>query len=107
MTQNYNNSGLPSGNKKCSQRIEQKKIDFDVTKTFVHLDLLTPCWGQGIEGGPNVPNYPVHGSSETLNIMLESTYDFITELYREIQTTFPEEFVHLGMDEAYDACWLA
>src|SRR6218665_3054296 len=68
--------------------------------------LLTPCWGNGTAGGPNVPNYPNHGPQEILNPILESTYEFMESLYAEIVQKFPDNFVHLGMDEVYYACWL-
>ncbi|CAD5121848.1 DgyrCDS10315 [Dimorphilus gyrociliatus] len=65
-------------------------------------ELLTPCWGQG---RPDTPNYPHHGPREIINPTLESTFDFMRDLYMEIRDDFPDEYVHLGMDEAYYACW--
>lgn len=67
--------------------------------------LLTPCWGNGTAGGPNVPNYPIHGPREILNPILDSTYEFLESLYAEIAEKFPDSFVHLGMDEVYYDCW--
>jgi len=69
------------------------------------LSLITPCWGNGLDGGPNVPDYPDHGPQEILNPMLEETYSFLGDLYKEIVQVFPDEYVHLGMDEVYHACW--
>jgi len=70
-----------------------------------HLELITPCWGAGVEGGPYVANYPLHGEAEIMNPMLESTFDFLQQLYAEVTSDFPDEYVHLGMDEVYYDCW--
>jgi N-acetyl-beta-hexosaminidase len=70
-------------------------------------ELITPCWGKGEAGGPNVPDYPRHGPAEIVNPMLESTYDFLRQFFTEIAEDFPDDYVHLGMDEAYYSCWLA
>ena len=67
--------------------------------------IITPCWGQNRSGGPNVPEFPIHGAQEILNPMLEATYSFLKSFYEEIVQVFPDEYVHLGMDEAYKACW--
>lgn len=66
-------------------------------------ELLTPCWGQG---RPDTPNYPHHGPREIINPTLNGTFNFMEDLYKEIRDDFPDEYVHLGMDEAYYACWL-
>ncbi|KAK2170988.1 hypothetical protein NP493_1119g00004 [Ridgeia piscesae] len=67
--------------------------------------LLTPCWGDGMDGGPYVPNYPLHGAAEVINPTEEYTYQVLETLYGEIVQDFPDEYVHLGLDEAYHACW--
>ncbi|KAI0227162.1 Beta-hexosaminidase subunit alpha [Lamellibrachia satsuma] len=67
--------------------------------------LLTACWGDGPEGGPYVPNYPLHGAAEVINPVEEYTYHVLKTLYEEIVQDFPDEYVHLGLDEAYHACW--
>ena len=74
--------------------------------TLTLSELITPCWGDGVTGGPSVPNFPIHGAAEIMNPMSEFTYDFLEELYTEITEDFPDEYVHLGMDEVYYACWL-
>ena len=68
--------------------------------------LITPCWGEGLEGGPYKPNYPLHGTREVMNPMLENTFEFLDEFFQEIVEDFPDEYIHLGMDEVYYACWL-
>jgi hexosaminidase len=67
--------------------------------------LITPCWGKGLPGGPYVPKYPSYGPAEILNPMLDSTYTFLDQLFREIAEDFPDEYIHLGMDEVYYSCW--
>ena len=75
------------------------------TRLYISTDLITPCWGEGEEGGPNVPNYPEHGAREILNPMSEYTYEVLDKLYKELAEDFPDQYVHLGMDEVYYACW--
>ena len=69
------------------------------------LGLITPCWGDGLDGGPYVADYPNHGTAEILNPMDEYVYDVMREIYTEIVDDFPDEYVHLGMDEVYYSCW--
>jgi hexosaminidase len=40
-----------------------------------------------------------------MNPMLDSTYTFLEQLFREVIEDFPDEYVHLGMDEVYYNCW--
>ena len=76
-----------------------------------HLDpviwpeLVTPCWGAGEAGGPYVPNYPYHTDAEVINPMEESSFQFMGDFFQEIVEDFPDQYVHLGMDEAYYDCW--
>ncbi|XP_076091620.1 beta-hexosaminidase subunit beta-like [Mytilus galloprovincialis] len=65
-------------------------------------DLLTPCYENGI---PGVGKYNSHGEYEILNPTLNRTYKFMEELLGEVVEVFHDNFVHLGMDEAYHACW--
>ena len=69
---------------------------------YLFTDLLTPCWENG---RPGVLKYNSHGEYEIVNPTLNSTYRFLGELLREIVDVFPDNFIHLGMDEAYHACW--
>jgi len=66
--------------------------------------LLTPCYGAG-KDRPNTANYPQHSESEILNPLNEETYSFMKNLYQEVKTLFPDDYIHLGMDEVYYACW--
>ena len=67
--------------------------------------LLTPCWGEGLEGGPFKPNYPYHGPSEVINPMEEYSYEFMDNFFQEIAEDFPDGYIHLGLDEVNHNCW--
>ncbi|EMP38930.1 Beta-hexosaminidase subunit alpha [Chelonia mydas] len=57
--------------------------------------LLTPCYAGSIPSG-------VHGP---VNPILNTTYQFMTELFREVSTVFPDFYLHLGGDEVDFTCW--
>lgn len=40
-----------------------------------------------------------------LNPMQNYTYDVMKEIFKETKETFPDEYLHLGMDEVYYKCW--
>jgi len=65
-------------------------------------ELLTPCWK---DNKPNQPNYPLHSETELLNPMKEFTFEFMKKLFVEFKNTFKDEYIHLGMDEVFYACW--
>jgi hexosaminidase len=46
--------------------------------------------------------------SEPMNPTIPETYDFIFEIYQDLDTIFPDKMVHLGGDEVQlsEACWL-
>ena len=60
--------------------------------------ILTTCYDDG---------KPIIGDGATgpLDVTLDATYDFLTALYDELQTIFPDKFVHVGGDEVPSACW--
>ncbi|KAL3870313.1 hypothetical protein ACJMK2_038389 [Sinanodonta woodiana] len=66
-------------------------------------DFLTPCYGDG--KNPGTANYTSHAEFEIVNPILNSTYDVIHKLFSEVKKDFPDQYLHLGMDEAYRACW--
>lgn len=35
----------------------------------------------------------------------EKVYQIFTELFKEVRGLFPDEYIHLGMDEVYYDCW--
>ena len=67
-------------------------------------NLLTPCYG-GSPPRPLQPDYPNHSEREVLNPMRNETYEFLKELYSEFKQTFPDQYIHLGMDEVFYSCW--
>lgn len=40
-----------------------------------------------------------------LNPTQEYTYNVLREIFNETFNTFPDEYLHLGMDEVYYKCW--
>ncbi|XP_061163844.1 beta-hexosaminidase subunit alpha-like [Saccostrea echinata] len=64
--------------------------------------LLTPCWVDGKEGVAK-PNF--HGAYEIFDPSRDSTFQFLKKFIGEIVRVFPDQYLHLGMDESYPACW--
>lgn len=64
---------------------------------------MTTCYGP--DGTPFTSIYAKHGRAEILNPILDKTYNFFKTFFQEIQRVFPDEYIHLGMDEVYYDCW--
>lgn len=58
--------------------------------------ILTECY----------KNSQPDGSLGPMNPISQSTYDFIQELFAELNKVFPDDFLHLGGDEVPFDCWL-
>ena len=69
---------------------------------FWYTDLITPCWK---DGKPFQAVYGQYGERELINPTQEYTYEVMDDIYKEVIEDFPDEYVHLGMDEAYHRCW--
>lgn len=70
---------------------------------YLLTDLLTTCYSP--EGVPFTEIYGKHAKAEILNPILNQTYDFFKSFFTEIRDVFPDEYIHLGMDEVYYDCW--
>lgn len=58
-------------------------------------NLLTPCYNGPKQSGTFGP----------INPILNSTYCFLSQFFKEVSTVFPDQFVHLGGDEVEFTCW--
>ena len=58
-------------------------------------NFLTPCYKKGKSDG----------TFGAVNPILNSTYEFLTKLFTEIQAVFSDEYVYVGGDEVDFDCW--
>ncbi|XP_048875037.1 beta-hexosaminidase subunit beta isoform X1 [Brienomyrus brachyistius] len=57
--------------------------------------LLTPCYSGSVPSGTFGPVNPI----------LNSTYEFMAQLFKEVGQVFPDAYIHLGGDEVDFTCW--
>lgn len=67
------------------------------------LDLITTCYGD--DGTPFVEVYAKHAKAEILDPTNDKVYQVMNEIFQEVHQLFPDEYIHLGMDEVYYECW--
>ncbi|PVD22181.1 hypothetical protein C0Q70_17986 [Pomacea canaliculata] len=67
-------------------------------------ELLTPCWK---DGRPGTADYGNHSEYENFDPTKETTFEFLGEFMAEVADVFPDQFLHVGMDEAHYMCWWA
>ncbi|XP_025113570.1 LOW QUALITY PROTEIN: beta-hexosaminidase subunit beta-like [Pomacea canaliculata] len=65
-------------------------------------ELLTPCWK---DGRPGTADYGNHSEYENFDPTKETTFEFLGEFMAEVADVFPDQFLHVGMDEAHYMCW--
>lgn len=61
-----------------------------------------PSWSIGY---PSVVTKCADGSTGPLRADLNSTYDFLKNLFSEVGKAFPDSYMHLGGDEVNFDCW--
>ena len=69
---------------------------------LISLALLTTCYDGDT---PAQSVYGKHSSHENLNPARNETFEVLRQLFVEVKNLFPDDYIHLGMDEAYYDCW--
>ena len=73
-----------------------------VSKRNKHLEYITVCWKNG---KPYQAIYSIQGKMEIVNPILDGLYPLVRDILYELKELFVDEYIHLGNDEVYYACW--
>lgn len=65
-------------------------------------EFITVCWN---DDKPYQAIYSIQGEAEIINPTLEGVYPILRDVLSEMKDIFVDEYIHLGMDEVYYACW--
>ncbi|XP_022654987.1 beta-hexosaminidase subunit beta-like [Varroa destructor] len=68
----------------------------------VFPDILTACYNPNGREGSRYPHFSAH---EILDPTQDNTYNVVKKILQEVNATFPDNYMHLGMDEVYYDCW--
>ena len=60
------------------------------------------CWK---DGKPYQAIYKIQAEAEIFNPTLDDLYPFVKDILEEFKEAFVDDFIHLGNDEVYYACW--
>ena len=65
-------------------------------------DFITVCWK---DNKPYQAIYGVQADKEIINPIVDEVYPVLKNIIAEFKSIFPDEYIHLGMDEVYYDCW--
>jgi len=82
-----------------------KRTEEIINNHWTVQDILAQPMNRSDYGPPLTEYYGEHGKTEILNPMLNETYEYMLDLFKEFKKIFKDDYLHLGMDEVYYSCW--